>query len=381
MSDASGHEPESAGTTEDRAGTPTGQDAPDPRGRIAAWMRERVHLTDPRLRRRLQVGASLAVIVGLIAAGGSTGWWLRGRQIDKQLRPVVVNVAAGTATTVPSDRPMPSLAGLSEGDARAALAFIGVTGSAVTVTPTAAAGPGGVVVGQDPPPGATVKAGAAVTLKISAPATVPDVVGKTETEARAALSALGARVQRKETFDPNAAQGAVLAIEPAAGAPLTDEVTITVAEAPSSVFLTELKPVKTNCSTGTATVKGSDVKSALTCGPSANAASPAVVDYAVNGSVTRFDATFGQSDRAETRFSVQFQTFVDDQLVDTQTVAFGQTVDISIPISGALRVRVEMVVAADPKSCCGSGVRAVLANARFVGAPDAIDALVASTHA
>jgi serine/threonine-protein kinase len=96
------------------------------------------------------------------------------------------------------------------------------------------------VVRQSPPGNSQAERGQAVTLDISsgpAQGLVPDVVGKTEDDARAALEGAGFRVTVARKEDPVAKPGTVLAQNPAKGATVASgsPVTITVAVEPSQV--------------------------------------------------------------------------------------------------------------------------------------------------
>lgn len=332
----------------------------------------------PAERRRLRLVGLLATVVALVGIGGLGGWALRGTVGESSTRPVVVNVRSSSADAVAfGGRAMPSLAGLSEQDSIAALVAVGFGADRITVRRVPAAGPSGVVVGQDPSAGSSLRRGSKAVLRVSIPATVPGLVGKSETEAREALGELGARILRRAVYEASAAEGKVLATEPAAGAPLVDAITITVAAPPSSVFLASLDAVRNGCSSGSGSINGATFTDSLIC--SVNESGPTVVDFASNRLVTRLDATLGQSDHGETGFPVLVRIFADDRVVKEHTLAFGQSVDVSVPMTGVLRVRIEMIVPGEPPDCCGNGVEAVIASARFVGGPDAIDALVASS--
>jgi hypothetical protein len=271
----------------------------------------------------------------------------------------------------PTEGTMPSLVGVAEADARQAVFLLGVTEEELTVTEVPAAGQSGLVIRQEPAPGQGVEDG--VVLEISAPATVPAVVGRPESEARAELADLGARVVVESRYDPAATEGTVLEVAPAAGAPLVDGVTLTVAAASSSVFATQITAVEDGCYAESATVAARLYTEALTCGVSSGADDPTVQEWVLNREVTSLDFTLGQDDFGTTGFRVTVRVLVDGQVVTEAGADHGTTTPVSVPVAGALRVRVELRSSA--VECCET-VSAVLGEPRFIGSPAAIDALV-----
>ncbi len=96
------------------------------------------------------------------------------------------------------------------------------------------------VIRQSPSGNSQAARGQVVTLDVSsgpAQGVVPDVVGKTEDEARSTLEGVGFRVGVEPKEDPGAKPGTVLAQNPAKGASVVrgSAVTITVAAEPSDV--------------------------------------------------------------------------------------------------------------------------------------------------
>lgn len=93
--------------------------------------------------------------------------------------------------------------------------------------------PSGTVVAQDPAPGTEVAEDSDVTISVNRTATVPNVVGKKEEEAKADLESAGFKVevQRRQRVPPGEKEGEVVAQDPKAGATACkgDTVKITVA--------------------------------------------------------------------------------------------------------------------------------------------------------
>jgi serine/threonine-protein kinase len=93
------------------------------------------------------------------------------------------------------------------------------------------------VIASSPGPNTPVPAGSTVTLTVSSGperVTMPDVTGQSETDARAALEALGLTVTSQQQPSGNTPAGTVLAQSPAKGTKLTKgaTVTLTVAKEP-----------------------------------------------------------------------------------------------------------------------------------------------------
>ena len=332
----------------------------------------------PRPHRSLLRYGILSLIIGLLLLGGGAGWALRQSTLDRQLPDVNVTVAADSVTqTAAPDVATPSLIGLSEDEARQALADVGVAPGQVVVEHRPAAGEENHVVEQQPPAGRRVTGKA--RLVISAPANVPKLAGLSEAEARRQLEALGAGAEIVEAFAPNQPEGTVLSTMPAVGARLGEQLTLTVAKAPSSAFLSALNAVDSDCSTDTsATIDGQPFANSVTCSPSQGSAEPTSAEYVLSHKANRFEATFGQSDRGTTGLTVTFRVLVDDRVVSTSTAGLGQKVPVGVDVTGGLRLRIELTVSGGHPDDYGSA-SAVLGDARLLGAPDAITALVAES--
>ena len=119
------------------------------------------------------------------------------------------------------------------------------------------------VIRQSPSGNSTAEQGQTVTLDVSsgpAQGLVPDVVGKTEQDARAALEGAGFRVTVVPKEDESADPGTVLAQDPAKGAtaPRSSSVTITVAREASQVAVPDVVGATQN--TATETLSGDGLK-------------------------------------------------------------------------------------------------------------------------
>lgn len=124
---------------------------------------------------------------------------------------------------------IPDVTGMSLDDAKKALEDAGFV---VQVAQEASDQDENTVVSVDPAAGTQAKQGDQVTITVAIPRTIPNVVGKTEDEAKQALSDAGAtNVVVKTEASADATEGTVSAVEPTEGSAFKsgDQVTLTVA--------------------------------------------------------------------------------------------------------------------------------------------------------
>ncbi|MFW3171534.1 Stk1 family PASTA domain-containing Ser/Thr kinase [Geodermatophilus sp. CPCC 206100] len=172
------------------------------------------------------------------------------RQVDStEAEGVVVDVdpaegqqvaPGGTITLSVSDgdAEVPDVAGQQQDAATGTLRDAGFTNTGVEEVDSDQ--PVGTVIGTDPGAGSQAAAGDRITLRVSsgpAPVAVPDVVGDSEQEARAALQAAGftnVSVTTAPAPDP-ADVGVVTAVDPGVGTevPTTQAITLTVGVQPT----------------------------------------------------------------------------------------------------------------------------------------------------
>jgi serine/threonine-protein kinase len=136
---------------------------------------------------------------------------------------VALDVSAGQQRSV-----IPSLAGLTQGDAGQAIKRAGLTVGSITEEKSDSTR--GLVLASRPPEGQGVPAGTRVDLVVSAgpqELTVPDVVGRDEESATVLLRQLGFTVAPVERDSESALQaGTVISQTPAAGTPSGASATI-----------------------------------------------------------------------------------------------------------------------------------------------------------
>lgn len=319
------------------------------------------------------------LVAGLLGAGCTGGWVLRGWLAEPALRveTPVIDRPIVVADAPDVEEGAPNVLGLSESDARQVFANLGIGGDDLGVEQVPAAGQAGLVVGQRPEPGAELDGSA--TLLVSVAATVPEVVGAQEADARAWLAGLGARVVVERVFHDTAAEGTVLAVEPAAGQPLVDTATLQIAGAPSSVFLAELEPVESACGTvDEAAVNGSPVGPSLQCQPYAD--EPTAAEYVLNRRVSYLEASVGIDDRTSAPTAALVRVLVDGAPVFEERIEFGAATPLRIAVTGALRLRIEVGPADPSGECCPERPDVIVGDARLVGGPDAIEALIAESN-
>lgn len=112
-------------------------------------------------------------------------------------------------------RIVPDVAGKTQAEAEALLAAEGFENVTVATERTDAAE--GSVLSIEPAAGEKAKAGAAVTLTVAVPYTVPDISGMSYDEAVAAIEAAGLAASSAYVYSETAAEGSLAGTSPAAG--------------------------------------------------------------------------------------------------------------------------------------------------------------------
>ena len=162
-------------------------------------------------------------------------------RVASQLPLATVRVSKGSSVTLtlsdgPGDATVPTdIIGKPLEEARAALAAAGLRVSR-TVAVDSEEQPG-IVLKVTPEQGSTVEAGTGVLLEIaSGNVKVPDLLGKSDIEARTLLTQAGFLVKTVEAFDANQPVGVVIAQAPSAGETkiIGTSVTITINKAPTN---------------------------------------------------------------------------------------------------------------------------------------------------
>lgn len=322
--------------------------------------------TRPWSDRRLRLLAWLGAVLGTLLVGAGVGQLLWPATVTVQ-QVVVAPSAEGSAA--PQSLSFPSVEGLDESTARAAIADAGFSGAKVTTTSVAAAGPAGFVVIQQPVAGTpSDPAAVTVSLTISREADMPDLTGKTLAEARAAVGTLWGVVQVESVTTADEPAGTVLSTVPKAGEPMTVEVTVRVADGGASLALVDLNAVgRSGCSEDAdVSVNGALQSSALTCYAYAGR-DPAYAEYAIGRHATYLEATIGLDDRGDTG-EATLRVLGDGKRLAQHRVAFGTSRDIRVEVSGVLRLRLEV-----EGRTADARPQLVLGTVRLVGDPLQLD--------
>jgi len=184
----------------------------------------------PRRRRhRLPLLLALLLLIGALTAGA--GWWL----------------GAGRYTTAPS------LTGRTQAQAQATATAAGFS---ISLGPAAysEAVPSGSVISQEPLAAAHILKGGTITLTLSRGPerhAIPDVVGKTESDARAALRRAKCLPSLTRRYDDKIRAGRVVGESPRAGLSVRPNtpVTLTISQGPPPVPVPALAGVNVDDAT------------------------------------------------------------------------------------------------------------------------------------
>lgn len=319
---------------------------------------------------RLLVTGLVLATVGALLGATYVGWWLHDKNPGKPVaivvkRPIkVVNESGASPTT------MPNVLGLDVDSARQAMADAGIDPARIAVSTQPYAGERDLVIDQDPSPGAPRSSGA-VKLAISGPATMPKVVGRTVDDARVSLGNLGVRVISQRRFAAGQKENTVLDSTPRMGQPLGTDATLTIADAPSSVFVSQLETIQSDCNSASLPINGHTYKTSMSCEPGTD--SPSEMAFALNRRVSQLVAVVGVSDQSQATAPIRFRVIVDGAVRYDRVVPFGQSAHLAVSVVGGLRVRLEARLASHRDTF--DTVTGVWGNARFQGGRSAIDAL------
>lgn len=277
---------------------------------------------------------------------GAVGLMLLGGLIGHLVTPPT---AAGPPTLVApvTDAPgtqddiatMPDVLGLDQDIAARAISDAGLVAK-VTFTSEPAAGEPGLVISQNPPVGQ--QPGKEVTLTVSTPATMSEVVGKRSETVRDQLEDLGAVVVVEPVVRPDADEGTVVATTPKAGRKLEQIVTLQVADAGEALSLDQISPLEASCAaTGQATINGTPISVGYSCDVAKD--SPGALSFNLARKAALLTATVGIADTSTvTTGSATVTVYVDGKRSETYRAAFGATTAMRVLVTNALRVRIEV---------------------------------------
>jgi serine/threonine-protein kinase len=172
-------------------------------------------------------------------------WWHRWRWwiLGGALLLAILGVALALALSAASKVMVPALTSLPQAQAEVRLTRAGLKGSASQASSTTVAA--GNVISQAPKPGTEVKKGSRVSIVVSTgPGSLgmPNVVGKSEAQAVAALQAAGLKPTTQAQASTKVKQGIVISTDPTAGTDLEEgsAVTVFVSSGPQQVGVPEV---------------------------------------------------------------------------------------------------------------------------------------------
>ncbi len=176
---------------------------------------------------------------------GEETWWHRWRWwvLGGVLLLAILGAALALVLSSTSKVTVPALTSLPQTQAEARIARAGLKASASQASSTTVAA--GNVISQTPKPGAEVKKGSRVDIVVSTgPGSLgmPNVVGKSEAQALAALQAAGLKPTTQAQASTKVKQGTVISTDPSAGTELEEgsPVTVVVSSGPQQVSVPEV---------------------------------------------------------------------------------------------------------------------------------------------
>lgn len=251
--------------------------------------------------------------------------------------------AASTSSSVPVPKVMPDFVGQTQSAAQAALAQYNVQ---IKTVNRIDAQPAGTVIEQDPVAGAPFAQ--VVTLTIStAPATVPDVTGKTFAEAQQQLTKLGFEVKENPIFDQKLADGLVQGQNPPADTANIAEVTLDVVRRPVVTYLADMEPVANSTFSGYA--KGTQKANATTythgilLDPN-NGAQLSTLEYDLSKQYRKLTGTLGMEDKSASASTGKVEIYGDGRQLFSQDIAFGQSVLVDVDVTDVLRLKITVAI-------------------------------------
>lgn len=263
--------------------------------------------------------------------------------------PTTRSSTAPTSSSVSVPKVMPDFVGQTQAAAQATLAQYNVQ---IKTVNRIDAQPAGSVIEQDPVAGAPFAQ--VVTLTVStAPATVPDVTGKTFAEAQQQLTKLGFEVKENPIFDQKLADGLVQGQNPPANTANVGKVTLDVIRRPVVTYLADMEPVdKTNLygfnSDGATKANGKAYSHGILVTP-APSGQVGTIEYDFSRQYRKLTGELGLDDKSASDAIGKVEIYGDGRQLLAQDVSFGQTVPVDLDVTDVLRVKIT-VATVDGKS-------------------------------
>ena len=297
----------------------------------------------PALRKLGVAGLALWTLV--VGGAGFVGGWvlMEGIQAGRVSEgPEVIEIPAAVEVL---DQTMLDVRGMTLADAKQALADTGLPLDGLEAREVAWSGEAGVIISQDPVAGQQTTGG--IVFQVSVTASMPEIVGRLQREVIPELKALGVEVEVEERYELASPTGTVLEADIAAGEPLPAVVTITVAQAGGSVFLSELAPVEGSCRSGAAAVNAVPMPNSLSCGPGYREEGSTTV-YLLNRRARLMSGTLGVDDTGPADAAVHVVITGDGKPLAEGDITYANPVPFTIDVTGVLRL--EIIVSSTNRS-------------------------------
>lgn len=256
------------------------------------------------------------------------------REAEDVASPTVVEPTEAVETTDPPEVEMPDLVGQTEAEARAALSDLGVEEPSVTSRESFEAA--GTVLEQVPSEGRLVTGTVSLVVAESIPP-LPEFVGLAIAEVRSWAEPRGIDVREETRLTTDESGGIVLEQIPAAGSQASQELIVTVAEAPTIVELANLGAVNERC------YRVDEISMNGTLFPQAPVFTDCdnfFAEYNLSRDWRTLKFTIGLNDNLSADGAVQVEIVVDGQSIYNETVVFGATTEVELDVTDGLRLQI-----------------------------------------
>ena len=237
-------------------------------------------------------------------------------------------------TTDPPPVEMPDLIGLTEAEARAELSDLGLDEPSVTGQESFERA--GTVLEQVPSGGRMATGTISLVVAESIPP-LPDFVGSPIAEVRSWADPRGIEVREETRLTTDEVAGVVLDQLPAAGAQASQELIVTLAEAPTIVELANLGAVNHRC------YKVGEISMNGTLYPQSGFFQDCdnfFAEFNLSRDWTTLRFTMGLSDTLSADGAAQIEVIVDGQSIYNETALFLETTDVELDVTDGLRLQI-----------------------------------------
>lgn len=317
--------------------------------------------------KRIRIASLAALLVVLLGGGIVVGWVANQVRQSLQQEPAAgVEYVEVPISAIQAGTTMPDLRGMTKNDALAALSDAGFPTSKVTIEEKSRGGISDVVIEQKPAPGDDDLS--EITLIVSKTATVPEIIGLDRTEALSKVRELGSEAEMTEVFRAEEKPGTVLEVNPKVGEPMGSRVTMTVAAAGSSIYLSSVDSIDGGCSSTSERLDGKQYPQSMEC--RTDDEKGYAYEWDLQKRVAAVEMMVGISDsESDTGGSVSVVAFVDGKEVARASATFGKPAKLFVPTEDGLRLRLVATGKAGSDDSY-STPSVVLGDARMIGTSD-----------